>query len=381
MKPVSRSHEQDAFPAGPLKTGALSRNEGENLNEAGLGARYSLEQIIGTSVQLVDLKETVMKVAPRKSNVLIRGESGTGKELLAHAIHSSSNRRFGPFVKVNCAAIPENLLESEFFGYEEGAFTGTRRGGQVGKFELAHKGTIFLDEIGEMSPTMQAKLLRVIQEKVVERLGGGLPRAVDVRIVAATNVNLEELIKYGKFRADLYYRLNVVALTMPPLRERKEDINDLVSHFIGKYNHEFGMNILGITPQVQSLFARYSWPGNIRELENVIERAFNLVDGQYILPKHLPKHFIEQLTWEVPLEDEFPQIVDLSEVDYASEKKLEQHKTMFGDKTLTDVIDQMEKDLLIQALGYSSGNKARAAKLLGISRPNLYKKMLKHKLE
>ncbi|MHB8984252.1 MAG: sigma-54 interaction domain-containing protein [Carboxydocellales bacterium] len=349
--------------------------------ESGLVARYSLEQIIGNSVQLVDLKETVMKVAPRKSNILIRGESGTGKELLAHAVHSYSNRRFGPFVKVNCAAIPENLLESELFGYEDGAFTGTRKGGQIGKFELAHKGTIFLDEIGEMSPTMQAKLLRVIQEKVVERLGGGLPRSVDMRIVAATNVNLEELIKYAKFRADLYYRLNVVTLTMPPLRERKEDIDDLVSYFIEKYNHEFGLNILGITPQVRNLFNRYSWPGNIRELENVIERAFNLVDGQYILPKHLQEHFIEQLNWEVPIEDEFPQIVDFNDINNSAQKKSDEHKTMFGDKTLTDVMDQMEKELIIQALSYSNGIKARAAKLLGISRPNLYKKMIKYKLD
>ncbi len=256
--------------------------------------KFSFEQIIGEAPSIRTLKHTIRRVAKTNSTVLIRGESGTGKELFAHSLHLESKRFAGPFVKVNCAAIPENLLESELFGYSEGAFTGAKKGGQVGKFELAHNGTIFLDEIGDMSPHMQAKLLRVLQDKTIERLGENKPKQIDVRVVAATNRNLEELMNSNQFRQDLYYRLSVVVLNVPPLREKKEDIPALVKHFMAKFNRQFGQNVEGIAPEVLDLFLRHSWQGNVRELQNVIERAFNVIDGSVISLRHLPIYLLEK---------------------------------------------------------------------------------------
>ncbi|MHB1042521.1 MAG: sigma 54-interacting transcriptional regulator, partial [Eubacteriales bacterium] len=254
-------------------------------------ARYTVDSLIGSSPLILELKETTRRVAAGPSTVMILGESGTGKEILAHALHNGSNRRNGPFVKVNCAAMPENLLESELFGYQEGAFTGAKKGGQVGKFERASGGTIFLDEIGDMTLTMQAKLLRVLQEKEIERLGDSKPLKVDVRVIAATNCELEELIREGRFREDLYYRLNVVTLHLPPLRDRIEDLRPLCAHFIEKFNREFSLSITDLVPEVWDSFYGYPWPGNVRELENVIERAFNLVGGPVITVADLPLYF------------------------------------------------------------------------------------------
>lgn len=329
---------------------AYYKNELERVQ----GARYSVENIIGNSQVMARLKETIRRVAQGPSTVLIRGESGTGKELVAHALHSGSPRRFGQFVKVNCAAVPENLLESELFGYQEGAFTGARKGGQVGKFEQANGGTIFLDEIGDMPLAMQAKLLRVIQEREIERLGENRPRQVDVRVVTATNRNLEELIREGKFREDLYYRLNVVSLVIPSLRERMEDIAELVIYFVGKFNMEFGLNVRDLDKEVWELLYSYHWPGNVRELENVIERAFNLVDGDYINISHLP-HYLQKFGKGA--------------------------RRSLNNKTLPALLDQVEKEALLEALTSTGGNKMQAAKILGISRAWLYKKMKQYDIK
>lgn len=314
-----------------------------------VGSKYGLDQIIGRGAAMKRLKETISRVARGPSTVLIHGESGTGKELLAHALHAESPRRNKPFIKVNCAAIPENLLESELFGYEEGAFTGARKGGQIGKFEMANEGTIFLDEIGDMPLSMQAKLLRVLQEKEIERLGDNKTRHVNVRVVAATNRNIQKLIQDGLFREDLYYRINVVALTALPLRERLEDIDELTDHFIKKFNCIFNQKVMGITRDARELLVQYHWPGNIRELENAVERAFNLLSGNIIdvpqLPPNLQRQH-EQSSRPSVLKDDLPSL-----------------------------LEHVEKNALLEALNNSGGNKMQAAKTLGISRAWLYKKM------
>lgn len=247
----------------------------------------SFEDIIGVSGSLKDSLFIAEKASKSISTVLIRGESGTGKELIAKAIHNNSIRKDKPFVRVNCAAIPENLLESELFGYEKGAFTGAIKS-KPGKFALADEGTIFLDEIGDMSKSMQVKLLRVLQEKEFESVGGIITQKVDVRIIAATNRNLEDMIKKGEFREDLYYRLNIITISLPPLRNRKEDINLLVEHFIKKINKKLNKNIKGIDKESLIYLQEYNWPGNIRELENVIERAMNMCEGEIITVRDLP---------------------------------------------------------------------------------------------
>ncbi|MBF7083082.1 sigma 54-interacting transcriptional regulator [Desulfallas sp. Bu1-1] len=335
----------------------------------GLTVFYTVDHIIGNSPQMIDLKETLLKVAPRNSTVLITGESGTGKELFAQAIHAASLRRSGPFVKINCAAIPDTLLESEFFGYEEGAFTGSKRGGQIGKLEKANGGTVFLDEIGDLSFSLQAKLLRFIQDKEIQKLGASETKMSDVRVVAATNVNLDQMVKYKKFREDLYYRLNVVNLSIPPLRERKEDIRALVDCFIEKYNRLFGIQVTGLTQEVETIFQRYSWPGNVRELENVIERAFNVIEGNVICKKHLPAQLANILGSEGS---------NRESEDFQQENGFS--LTLSEGQTLAEIMDQAEKIIILQALMKSKGNKAKAAQLLGISRPGLYKKLVKYNL-
>lgn len=249
----------------------------------------SFKDIIGNSGSLREVLYMTEKASNSTSTVLIRGESGTGKELIAKAIHYNSNRKNYPLVRVNCAAIPENLLESELFGYEKGSFTGAFKS-KPGKFNLAHKGTIFLDEIGDLPITMQVKLLRVLQDMEFESIGGLKTQKVDVRVIAATNRDLEAMMKNGDFREDLYYRLNVINITLPPLKERKEDISLLVEHFIQKLNTKLNKNIKGITNDCIIYLEKYHWPGNIRELENIIERAINMCDGNLITLKDLPFH-------------------------------------------------------------------------------------------
>ncbi|ERM92238.1 transcriptional regulator [Caldanaerobacter subterraneus subsp. yonseiensis KB-1] len=289
------------------------------------------------------------KAAKTNATILIVGESGTGKGVLAQAIHQESFRRHGPFIRVNCAAIPPELLEAELFGYEEGAFTGAKRGGKPGKFELADGGTIFLDEIGDMPLNMQAKLLTVLQEKEVERLGSTKAKKIDVRVIAATNRNLEEMVQKGYFREDLFYRLNVVKLVLPPLRERPEDIPLLVEDILKRINEEFGKK-LRISPAAMEYLLSYSWPGNVRELENVLERAAILAEGQEIQPQHLM-------------------------IDYFG-----QNKNIKKISLLCEVQMKAEKEAIIRALEAFGGKKSRAAKALGISRQALYAKMVRYGL-
>lgn len=324
--------------------------------------RFTADQIMGASPQMIDLKETIYKVSPRNSTILITGESGTGKELFAQAVHAASLRRYGPLVKINCAAIPDNLMESELFGYEEGAFTGGKKGGQKGKLEMAHGGTVFFDEIGELSFPLQAKLLRFLQEREIHKLGSNGTVTVDVRVVAATNVHLEQFVKYKKFRDDLYYRLNVVNLLIPPLRERREDIPELVKHFIEKFNRAFKMKVKGADREVLRIFLRHPWPGNVRELENVIERAFNVIEGDTILLKHLSDKMAENCVKHKEL------------VPPNESRRIEKGTT------LTDIMDETEKKVIQEALTLSGGNKSKASELLGITRPCLYKKMTKYDL-
>ncbi|MGD8847671.1 MAG: sigma-54 dependent transcriptional regulator, partial [Desulfobacteraceae bacterium] len=252
-------------------------------------SRYSFGNIIGKSKSMRDMFETIRKVAPATATVLIEGASGTGKELVAKSIHFNSPRRNQPFIAVNCSALAESLLESELFGHEKGAFTGAVSM-KKGRFEIADRGTLFLDEIGELSPSLQVKLLRVLQEKVFERVGGVRPISVNIRLIAATNKSLKEEIRRGQFREDLFYRLNVVHIVLPPLRDRVEDIRPLVSHFIQKYTseHHGGLSISHVEQEVERLFFEYSWPGNVRELENVIERAMVMCTDQTIRVDDLP---------------------------------------------------------------------------------------------
>lgn len=314
-------------------------------------ASYSIENIIGESYSIMEAKAIVEKAAHTNSNVLILGESGTGKEIFAHAIHSESNRHEGPFVKVNCAAIPSDLLESELFGYEAGAFTGAKKEGKIGKFEIANEGTIFLDEIGDMPLHMQVKLLRVIQEREVEKVGGVATRKINIRIIAATNRNLEKLVSEGKFREDLYYRLNVVTIEIPPLRERGSDIILISNHLIKKLSIDLGKKVRGISKEAEQYLKNYEWKGNVRELENVLERAINFMgDREIIEVDDLPKEVTGKKASIIP-------------------------------KRLQDVLEESEKNAIILALRASDGNKTKAAKFLDIGRTSLYEKIEKYKIQ
>ncbi|AJG98797.1 AAA family ATPase [Clostridium beijerinckii] len=311
-------------------------------------AKYSVENIIGHSNKIRKVKDLIGKVANTNSNVLINGESGTGKEMIAHSIHNRSKRYLAPFIKINCASIPAELLESELFGYEEGAFTGAKKGGKKGKFELANGGSIFLDEIGDMNINMQAKILRVIQEREIESIGGSGVKSVDVRIITATNKNLEELVKKGEFREDLYYRLNVVKIVSPPLRERKEDIPALANALRIKIAKRLGVYVEGISKDAIECLGNYDWPGNIRELENVIERAINLLDSNIMIKtEHLSKRFTS-----------------------AKYKR-------YSDKNeyLKTIVEEVEKEVILECLNRNNWNKNKTAQILGISRAGLYKKI------
>ncbi|OPJ65939.1 sigma 54-interacting transcriptional regulator [Clostridium chromiireducens] len=314
-------------------------------------ASYSLENIIGESDTILLAKAIVQKAAHTSSNVLILGESGTGKEIFAHAIHSESNRHEGPFVKVNCAAIPSDLLESELFGYEAGAFTGAKKEGKIGKFEIANEGTIFLDEIGDMPLHMQVKLLRVIQEREVEKVGGVATKKINIRIIAATNRNLERLVSEGKFREDLYYRLNVVTIEIPPLRERGNDIILISNHLIKKLSVDLDKRVKGISKEAEQYLKTYEWKGNVRELENILERAINIMgDSEVINVDDLPKEITGKKASIIP-------------------------------KRLHDIIEESEKNAIILALRASNGNKTKAAKILDIGRTSLYEKIEKYKIQ
>ncbi|MBI5469244.1 MAG: sigma-54-dependent Fis family transcriptional regulator [Deltaproteobacteria bacterium] len=312
------------------------------------------EAILGTSSEIQEVRDVIGKIADTDSTVLILGESGTGKELVARALHYGSTRNNKPFVPINCAAIPEDLLESELFGYEKGAFTGAIAT-KIGRFEAAHEGTVFLDEIGDMSPGLQVKILRVLQEKEFERVGGRSSIKVDVRVVAATNQDLERAVEEKKFRNDLYYRLNVIPIHLPPLRERKEDVALLVSHFIDKIALRKKKTVKGINPEALKMLERYDWPGNIRELENLVERLVVLKEPDtFVSVKDLPDK-IRKGSLETS---------GISAVSFSAEGL-----------DFNAAVDNFEKDLILSALNKVNGVKKKAAEILNLNRTTLIEKM------
>jgi two-component system, NtrC family, response regulator HydG len=333
---------------------AALEEENARLREL-VGQDIDVSAIIGTSEPMRRVFEAIALVAPTEATVIIQGESGTGKELVAQAIHANSPRRDGPLITVNCAALPETLLESELFGHERGAFTGaTER--RLGRFELAHGGTIFLDEIGELTPAAQTKLLRVLQSQEFERVGGSKTLKVDVRVIAATNKDLEVAVRAGQFREDLLYRLQVFPLTMPPLRDRCGDIPFLAEHFLKRYAERHRRRLRGLTPRTLDLLMRYDWPGNVRELEHTIERAVILTRGERITPEELPptvRALGRDADSIAPQEPPVPVGLTLKEV---------------------------ERELICKTLEHTGGNRTKAAEVLGISRATLHNKLKEYGL-
>ncbi|KAB3532145.1 PAS domain S-box protein [Alkaliphilus pronyensis] len=317
-----------------------------------IGNQYSFENIIGRSNNFLSVKKIGEKASRNDFTVLINGETGTGKEVFAHAIHLASNRRNKPFVKINCAAIPSQLLESELFGYEEGSFTGAKRGGKKGKFEFANGGTIFLDEIGDMPLDMQAKLLRVLQEREIEKIGDYKTIPVDVRVIAATNQDLSKKIKDGSFREDLYYRLNVIQINIPSLKERSDDIELFVNYFLDELNEKYETNV-EISAKAKKVLVSYSWPGNVRELRNAIYRAYALVDENIILKSHLPTSLLAN-----------------SKINMNNHYK-------FSNRNLETILQEFEKEIILEVLKKNSINRKKTAEELGIHRVTLYKKLEK----
>lgn len=320
-----------------------------------LHSNYRLDKLLTNSPKMQELYRIIGKVASTSATVLISGESGTGKELIANTIHYNSLRSHGPLVKVNCGALPESLLESELFGHEKGAFTGAAAR-KLGRFELANKGTIFLDEIGEVSQALQVKLLRVLQEREFERVGGTELVKTDIRIIAATNRNLEEMVAKGAFREDLYYRLNVVSIHVPPLRERREDIPLLADYFLHKYAQENNRTMSMFDVETCSLLADYNWPGNVRELANVVERAVIMSTGCVIFPEDLPQALSRQQIFAMEASS-----------DYTGQ-------------SLKEIIKQVERNVIKQALANNNGNKVKTAKDLGMSRRALLYKIEEYEL-
>lgn len=310
-------------------------------------------KFIGQTEEIKNILKLADKLALSNSTIMIRGESGTGKDVLAKYIHSKSNRKDKLMISINCAAIPENLVESELFGYEEGSFTGAKKYGHKGKFELAQNSTLFLDEIGDMPLATQAKLLRVLQEYKIEKIGGKEAIPIDVRIICATNKNLEKMVQEKKFREDLYYRLNVIPFFIPPIKDRKKDIPLFVNYFIQYYNFKLKKNIKGITKEAENIFLEYSWPGNVREIKNVIEYLENIIDEEYIDIQHIPLHFYNKKN-----------ISDLN------------------NKTLNEIMTDYEKLILSKLIKNNSSlsEKDNLAKTLGISRATLYRKLANYNL-
>ncbi len=336
-----------------------------------LKRKYDFEGLIGDSTQMQRVYEMIEKVADTDSTILITGKSGTGKELIAKTIHFNSSRSQKPFVPLNCAAIPRDLLESELFGHEKGAFTGALVL-RAGRFELANEGTLFLDEIGELDPSLQVKLLRVLQEREFERVGGVKTIKVDVRILAATNKDLEKATKEGKFREDLFYRLNVIPIHIPSLRERSDDIPLLVDHFVHKFAKKRKKEPLKFSPGVMECFMKYKWPGNVRELENLIERLTILVGDNTVKLSDLPEKFHEIIDIETFKGPEASKVSDYSQKDI---------EIPDSGINLNSVIDTMERKLIIQALEKTRGIKNRAAELLGLNRTTLIEKLKKKNID
>src|SRR5579871_1937401 len=327
------------------------RDENRSLREA-LGQRYQFENIVGNSAPMQEIFATIMRVAPTRATILLAGESGVGKDMIARAIHHHSPRRERPFVKINCTSIPENLMESELFGYEKGAFTGANIS-KPGKFEQADTGTVFLDEIGDVPPSIQVKLLRILQEREFERLGSNKTRHIDVRVIAATNQDLRAALEQGTFREDLYYRLNVVPINIVPLRDRKQDIPYLAEHFLHKYADEAGSRLQKITPAAMEKLTAYHWPGNVRELENVIERSVVMGTGDSL------------------------DAADIKMDDAPRPRTAGAEMTLPPGMTL----DQYEQELIREALRRADGNKSQAARSLGLTRNALRYRLTQMGLE
>lgn len=321
-------------------------------------AKYSIENIITRNEVMLKLKSLLYKVASTKSTVLISGESGTGKELFAHSVHALSNRSNMPFLRINCSTIPENLIESELFGYEKGSFTGALKEGKMGEFEVANGGTIMMDEINSLPLALQAKLLRVLQEREIRRIGGKETIDIDVRMIFTTNQDLLTMVKNEEFREDLYYRINVMNIAIPPLRERKDDIPNLVDSFIYKFNQELGMRITGITSEALKLLMSYSWPGNIRELENFIERAFIIASDGMLKAEHF------NMITPVPAERD-------KEKGFVLDS---------NGRKLKDIVSEVEKNAIIEVLKKFGGNKKKTAEALGVDRSVFYEKMKKYEI-
>jgi DNA-binding NtrC family response regulator len=332
------------------------RRENINLKNQ-LRKKYRFENIVGDSEKMQKIFEVIEKVADSDSTILILGESGTGKELIAKAIHYNSYRREGPFIPVNCAAIPSELLESELFGHEKGAFTNAIRT-RIGRFELANGGTIFLDEIGDMSPVLQSKLLRVLQDRQFERIGGIKTIKTDIRVIAATHQDLKLAVEQKRFREDLYYRLNVIPIHLPPLRERKSDIPLLAHHFLDHFNRTKKKKIKGFTKEAMDKLIQYDWPGNVRELENTIERVVILLDGDFITPQDLPEKF-QNLTRE-----NIPQEIIIPDEGIS----------------LEEAVNEFERKLILQALQKTGWVKNKAARLLNLNRTTLIEKIKRQNL-
>lgn len=315
------------------------------------GARYGLDSIIGNSQAILQMKAQILQAAKSSSTVLIEGETGTGKELIAHSIHALSSRRNNNFVRVNCSAIPAELMEAEFFGYTAGAFTGALKKGKIGRFELANEGSIFLDEVNLLTPAIQPKFLRVLQEMEIDPVGSNRSKSIDVRVIAATNIPLEKLVKENKFRSDLYWRLNVIRVQAPPLRDRKEDIPALTENLIQRLNAQLGMVVQGASNGVYELFYDYDWPGNVRELQNAIESAMNMSQSPVL-----------QVQDFAPL---------VQRINAGRRRQLSDDAGF----SLRSSKQTFERDVLRDALDTCGGNKAKAARMLGISRTVLYKKL------
>ena len=355
---LTKPFEQDE-----LKTVILKAVKTRLINDRDISApagETDPYRIVGESPRMKEILDIIRKVSPTTTTVLITGETGTGKELIARAIHRQSNRKEQPFIKINCAAIAENLMESELFGYEKGAFTGAVTT-KPGRFELAHRGTLFLDEVGEIPREMQVKLLQAIQDQNFERVGGLKTISVDVRLIAATNQNLQQAVKEGKFREDLFYRLNVFPIHVPPLRERTDDILPLTDYFIGKFNRKLGRKVEGLAPEVRECLLAYPWPGNIRELEHLIERLVLMAEGPLLTLNLVPPEMREH-----PRETAIAAQAGLPEAA--------------GHDVLKSHMEEMERQIIARCLEECGGNVTRAAERLGLSRKGLQLKMIRHHL-
>jgi transcriptional regulator with PAS, ATPase and Fis domain len=310
--------------------------------------KYSIDSIIGSSQKINDLKNQIKLAAASNSTVIVTGETGVGKELVVHAIHNLSNRAFGNFIKINAAGVPESLAESEFFGYEEGAFTGAKRGGKKGKFELANDGTLFIDEINQMPISLQSKILRALQEHEIDKVGGEQSIKINARIIAATNQELSNLVSKGKFREDLFYRLNVLPINVPSLRERLEDLPELIADKVSSLNQELGKSVTKIDPEIYDMVANHDWPGNVRELFNVVEKAMNYVDSSTLKVEHFGFRYNRKNGMNMPKD---------------------------GGKIIAEAKAEAERQIIEESLKMFKGNKTQTAKYLDIARPLLYQKM------